>query len=100
MSRKSQRVKHGMCPLCQREVTLTFHHLTPKKLHRRKFYRKTMAKLERNQGIDICRLCHDGIHAIYDEITLGKHFNTLEKLQGDSSLQRHFAWVAKQKVIG
>lgn len=96
--RDKKRDKHGICPLCQREVTLTFHHLTPKKLHRRKFYRKRMDRLERNRGIAICRLCHDGIHDIYDESTLGKHFNSLEKLQQDAALQRHFAWVARQKI--
>lgn len=92
------RIKHGICPLCQREVALTFHHLTPKKLHRRKFYRKRMDRLERNRGINICRLCHDGIHAIYDESTLGKRFKSLEKLQKDEALQRHFRWVARQKI--
>lgn len=50
-----------------------------------------------NHGINVCRLCHDGIHDLYDEMQLAKQFPTLESLLSDESLQRHFAWVAKKK---
>lgn len=86
------------CPLCGREVDLTFHHLIPKKLHRRPRFKKAYTREERNVGIDICRTCHDGIHAFYDEMTLAKNFSTLEKLLADEKLARHFQWVARQKV--
>lgn len=45
----------------------------------------------------LCRLCHNGIHEHYDEMQLAKSFNTLESLLADTALQKHFAWVAKQK---
>ncbi len=45
----------------------------------------------------ICRACHNGIHDYYQEIQLAKSFSTLEALLADSVLQKHFAWVAKQK---
>lgn len=83
--------------MCGRESSLTFHHLIPKKLHRRKFYRKNYTKAELNQGIDICRLCHNGIHDLYDEMTLAKRFASLELLQSDEALAKHFEWVAKQR---
>jgi maltoporin len=76
---------------------MTFHHLIPKKMHRRTYFRKNYTKLELNQGIDICRKCHTGIHKRYDEMTLAKQFATLENLSSDPDLQQHFAWVAKQK---
>jgi len=50
-----------------------------------------------NLGIHVCRACHRGIHRRYDEMTLGKRFNTLAKLREDADLARHFAWVGKQK---
>jgi len=76
---------------------LTFHHLIPKKLHRRAFFRKNFDKDELNQGVNICRACHDGIHDLYDEMQLAKQFPTLPALLADEALQKHFAWVAKKK---
>ncbi|NET74062.1 MAG: hypothetical protein F6K62_24945 [Sphaerospermopsis sp. SIO1G2] len=94
----SKRSKYGTCPLCHRTLDLTFHHLIPKKLHRRTHYRKNYSKETLNQGIDICRKCHSGLHAIYSEVELGKRFNTIEAITADEALQKHFAWVAKQRV--
>jgi hypothetical protein len=87
----------GVCPLCGRESSLTLHHLIPKKLHRRKFYRKNYSKGELNQGVEVCRLCHNGIHDLYDEMTLAKRFASLKLLQTDAALRKHFGWVAKQR---
>jgi hypothetical protein len=84
--------------LCEREVLLTFHHLIPKKLHRRTRFKKDYSKDELNQGVFICRLCHNGIHAHYDEMTLAREFHNLEKLKADPNIRRHANWVAKQKV--
>jgi len=86
------------CRLCDRRVELTFHHLIPRKVHRRTYFRKHVDKRTLNAGIWICRLCHKGIHKRFDEIALAKHFNSLELLRSDESLRRHFAWVAKQKA--
>lgn len=90
--------RFGECLLCGRWLDLTFHHLIPKKLHRRTRFQKTYSKAELNQGIWVCRLCHNGIHDHYDEMALAKHLSTLESLQMDPHIQRHAEWVAKQKV--
>ena len=86
------------CPLCLRETSLTFHHLVPKKVHGRNYFQKKYKKSELRAGIDICRKCHDGLHDLYDENQLGKEFNTLEAIQADPALTKHFAWVAKQRA--
>jgi len=86
------------CPLCNRNVALTFHHLIPKKVQSRNFFKKKYKKSELREGIMICRLCHDGVHDLYDEMQLGKTLNSLEAIQADETLARHFAWVAKQKA--
>jgi hypothetical protein len=88
----------GDCPLCRRMTALTFHHLIPKKMHRRSFFQKTYNREQLAIGIYICRQCHNGIHVLFDEMTLGKHFNTLEKLLLDDPLQKHFRWVARQRL--
>ncbi|GGY37294.1 hypothetical protein GCM10011297_08000 [Bacterioplanes sanyensis] len=88
---------HQHCQLCQRQVDLTFHHLIPRKMHRRTYFRKHFSREERNLGIWICRRCHSGIHRLYDEMTLAKQLCTLPALLNDPAVQKHIAWVAKQK---
>lgn len=86
------------CPLCQRNTALTFHHLIPRKMHRRAYFRKHFSKEQLNAGIHICRQCHSGIHRFYDEMRLAKDFATLEALQTDATLRRHFDWVSRQRI--
>ena len=85
------------CPLCRRPGPLTFHHLIPKKLHRRKRFRKRYSRDELAQGVHICRLCHNGVHRLFDEMTLGQEMNTLQRLQENEALQKHVRWVSKQR---
>ncbi len=85
------------CPCCGRSVALTFHHLIPKKCHRRAHFKKHYDRFALNRGVLICRPCHVGIHRRYDEMALGKRFATLEALLADDDLSHHFAWVAKQR---
>ncbi len=85
------------CATCGRAVPLTFHHLIPRKLHRRAHYRRHYDREALNRGILVCRRCHNGIHKRYDETTLAKHFASIESLRSDPDLARHFAWVARQK---
>lgn len=93
----SQRAKYGNCLFCGRESELTFHHLIPRKLHRRNFFRKNFKKTELQLGVNICRECHNGIHNLYNEMTLFQRFSDPESLQNDPALQRHFEWVSKQR---
>lgn len=85
------------CALCGRRVALTLHHLIPRKVHRRTRFAKHYSRDELNRGILICRACHSGIHARYDEMTLATRFSSLEALRADEDLQRHFRWVARQR---
>lgn len=95
---RHQAPKNGICPLCGRSTFLTFHHLIPRKVHRRAHFKKHVDKAVLQQGLAICRACHNGIHRHYDEMHLAKHLNTPEKLSADPVLAAHFSWVAKQKV--
>ena len=90
----------GTCALCKRdEISLTVHHLIPRKVHRKKWFRKRY-ELEdmRHRKIGVCRRCHLGIHKLIpDEATLAREFNTLELLQAHQGLQKHVEWVKKQQ---
>ena len=89
--------KWGPCALCGRRSALTFHHLIPRKVHRRPRFKRSYPRAELARGIDICRLCHDGIHALYDEMTLAQSLRTLDDLKNDPRIRKHAAWVRKQK---
>lgn len=95
----SRHKRPQICCLCFRELALTFHHLIPRKVHRRSYFQKNYNREKLNEGIFICRTCHKGIHALYDEMTLARQFNSLEQLRQDEELAKHFAWSAKQKQI-
>ncbi|MDD4864866.1 MAG: hypothetical protein PHE38_12765 [Alishewanella agri] len=85
------------CQLCQRTLELTFHHLIPRKMHRRTFFKKHYAKAQLQAGIMVCRLCHKAIHRFYDEMTLAKQYHSLELLLNSELIQQHLLWASKQK---
>ena len=95
--RPTRKARPQSCATCGRRTALTFHHLIPRKLHRRPRFQKMYSREILNRGIHVCRLCHRGIHRSYDEMTLGREFSRLESLVEDPLLARHFGWVAKQK---
>ena len=86
------------CELCQRQVPLTFHHLIPRKVHRRPRFKKNYSKQELARGIRICPLCHRGIHSLYDEMALACRFFSIDLIRQDPAISRHIAWASKQKV--
>ncbi|SDK86546.1 hypothetical protein SAMN05421823_103749 [Catalinimonas alkaloidigena] len=92
-----KRETWGCCELCGREKPLTFHHLIPRTTHRKKWFQKNFDKWElRTRGLNLCRDCHNHLHTLYDEKTLGRQFNTLESLQQDEAVQRFVKWVRKK----
>ncbi len=87
------------CQLCSRELNLTFHHLIPRKVHRRARFQKIYAKAELQDGIWICQPCHRAIHRFYDEMYLATSLNTLTLLLSDEQIQKHVQWVRKQRRV-
>ena len=87
----------GSCPFCDRRLPLTFHHLIPRKLHRRNRYRRRYTREQLARGLYVCRDCHDGIHRSYSEPELAEHFATPEALASDPVLSRHFDWLSRQR---
>lgn len=89
----------GRCKLCKREQPLTEHHLIPRAVHSKKRFIRLFGKQEmKRRKIDVCKLCHDGIHdLIPDEKKLAESYNTPELLMADERIQKHVEWVKKQK---
>ena len=100
MQNQSPRSKRpAACALCDRAVSLTFHHLIPRRVHKRgKFLRQYTKETMRSTGLYICRLCHSGIHDIIpDERELAESYYTKELLLAHEGIARHVAWASKQK---
>ena len=89
----------GNCALCGEYRDLTFHHLVPRKLHRRDRFRRRFSADERDSGLSICRTCHSGLHRIYDEATLAESFRSRETILSDPALARHIDWSRRQKLV-
>ena len=85
------------CELCGRVKPLTFHHLIPKAVHKRNRYKKRHTKEELQAGLDICRVCHSGLHDLLTEVELADNYNTKELLLSHEGVAKHVAWAAKQK---
>jgi hypothetical protein len=85
------------CELCGREKPLTFHHLIPRKCHRKKWFLRHFDKVEmKTRGLDLCRDCHRHLHRSFDEQTLGRHYNTREALMAQEEISKFVAWVKKK----
>lgn len=90
--------KVGICSLCSREeIYLTFHHLIPKTLHSKKWYKKNFSVEELNSGVDLCEDCHEAIHDFITEKELGKKFNSIKALMSHSKVKKFVSWIKKQK---
>ena len=87
------------CELCNRSQRLSKHHLIPRALHTKKRFINRFGKEEmRNRGLQLCKLCHDGLHDIFTEKELGWTYNTRELLLADERVRKHIRWARKQKA--
>jgi hypothetical protein len=91
--------KDGPCEFCGRAKPLSFHHLIPRRCHRKPRYRRKYSIDEmRHRGLYLCSPCHRGIHdLIPDEEELGARYHTRELLLAHEGMARHVEWVRKQK---
>ena len=90
-------ITHTFCELCKRNIELTFDHLIPRSLHSNKWFEKNFDKeYMKSHGIYVCRDCHDMIHNTFDEKTLWREYNTLEKLLSVESIIKWSLYFSKK----
>lgn len=87
----------GECPICNRQMPLTFHHLIPKSTHKKmiKLYSKEHLC---SRGIDICRPCHSHIHRLIPLMDMAEHYNTLESILSHKGVKKWIPYIRKQKM--
>ena len=94
--RKKQKPRG--CELCQRAKPLTFHHLIPKKNHRKSYFKRRFAKSDMTtRGAWLCHACHRHLHRSFGERELGLYLNTLEALKQTPEVKSFLYWVKKQR---
>lgn len=101
-------LKH--CELCGRKhVVLTRHHLVPRRVLKKKsgnWIRKhcPFLLITGHEGkyetvgrtINICRPCHDFIHATFSHTELAKNYNTKDKIREHPDVQKWLVFIRKQ----
>lgn len=86
----------SQCEICGREVTdLTQHHLIPRRLHRKKRFRRDFSRQELEERVCwVCRPCHNMIHHVRGEQQLGLYHNTPESLLAIPELAEFARWLS------
>jgi 5-methylcytosine-specific restriction endonuclease McrA len=90
--------EEGLCPICDREMPLTFHHLIPRTTHE-KYLKKGYTMKQLSTGVMLCRPCHSAVHKAEDEFSLAADWNTLEKILTHPDVIKWQNYAKKQKGI-
>jgi hypothetical protein len=78
-----------MCQLCNREIVTTKHHLIPRS-------RKRREREAFGPTANLCADCHRKCHATWDNATLARDYNTIQKIKVAPELQSYIKWIRKQ----
>lgn len=82
-----------LCQLCESDEAYNFHHLIPRTLHSNKWFKKRFTRQQMQQGLDVCKTCHNAIHdLIPDEKELGRSCNTREALLSHPEFSNYIRW--------
>lgn len=81
------------CELCGREARTTRHHLVPKS--RKRSWKKTSGDAELPTA-DLCRDCHEKVHATFGHRELETAYRSIEALRAAPELASYIKWIRKQ----
>lgn len=87
---------HGQCAICEREETLTRHHLIPRTRHANKKNKRDFDRAMVKKTVGICRPCHSQLHRLLTEKELEREWNTVEKLRTHAELMNFAEWIASK----
>ena len=87
------------CELCTRNnLKLTFHHLIPKKMHKKKYVLKIHPNKDFNKyGIVVCVACHKTIHNCISHKDLALRYFTITDLLSHSEIKKAVEFNSKQE---
>ena len=96
MSRKSSQ-NTSSCVLCQRDLPLTFHHVIPRFVHKKRWVKKAFTAEQLQEGLWMCRPCHSAIHRFIGHADLARQYRTVADLLGHEQVHRYVLWSRKQR---
>jgi hypothetical protein len=84
---------HGPCAICNRNESLTRHHLIPRTRHSNRRTKLRFPKEQLLKTVGVCAPCHKQIHALIPENDLEQNWNTVEKLREHPCLRTFVKWI-------
>ena len=84
------------CLFCHRNLPLTFHHLIPKSLRKKLWIQRQFTKKDQQDGILICRDCHDALHKMISRKECATEYNTPTKILEHPHFSKFIQWVQTQ----
>lgn len=88
------------CSICLRDKSLTKHHLIPKSRHKNKKTLKRHDREDSHKTIDICRECHNQLHACLSEKEMDEDYFTFDKVLQHTEIAKFTEWVRKRQPAG
>lgn len=81
------------CPICGRDKggEMQSHHLLP-----RTFRTRTTSVHDKENRVDIHKVCHQKIHATFSEQELFQYYHTVERIREHDEMQKFIKWVRKK----
>jgi hypothetical protein len=93
--------ERARCSLCGRQVrTITHHHLVPRTRHRNQRTRRRFSRDTLRRKIQLCKPCHDTIHATLTEKELADEYHTLEALAAHPKIAAFVDWIRNRRDVG
>lgn len=90
-----------LCELCECEESYNFHHFVPRTLHSNKWFKKRYSRAQMQQGMGLCKSCHETIHdLIPDEKDLGKRYSSKQRLLEHPQVANYVRWKRKKGGCG
>ena len=84
----------GKCAICDREETLTRHHLIPRTRHHNKRNKREFERAVVRRVIGLCRPCHAQVHVLLSVKELERAYNTMAKLKEHPGVAKFAEWIA------
>lgn len=87
------------CGFCLRSgLKLTFHHLIPKKMHKKKYVIKVHPNHDFNTyGVYLCIPCHKQLHKVFSHKELALEYYEVAKIMDSEEMRYAIKFNAKQK---
>lgn len=85
------------CPICDKILEMTKHHLYPKSIQGSKWFRNHCSTDDKIKYLFLCRNCHNALHKLFTEKELGREYNSIDKIMAMEKMINYKKWAMKQK---